>query len=86
MAANAYVLVNVDSDRTEAVVGPLRSIPGASVQEVLGPYDVVVELTGDTTGDIAGVVRSQIRSIPGVTSTVTCYWIEGLYGEGAGGE
>ena len=77
MAANAYVLVNVDSDRTEAVVGRLRSIPGASVHEVLGPYDVVVELTGDTTGDIAGVVRSQIRSIPGVTSTVTCYWIEG---------
>ena len=86
MAANAYVLVKVDSDRTKSVVSRLRLIPGASVQEVLGPYDVVVELTGHTTGDIAGVVRSQIRSIPGVTSTVICYWIEGLYGDGAGGE
>ncbi len=83
MATNAYVLVNVDSARTEAVVSRLRLIPGASVQEVLGPYAVVVELTGDTTGDITGVVRSQIRSIQGVTSAVICYWIEGLYEEGA---
>ena len=86
MAANAYVLVNVDPAKTEAVVSRLRSIPGASVQEVLGPYDVVVELAKDTTVDITGVVRSQIRSIPGVNSTVTCIWIEGLFGEGAGGE
>ena len=83
MATNAYVLVNVDSARTEAVVSRLRLIPGASVQEVLGPYAVVVELTGNTTGDITGVVRSQIRSIQGVTSSVICYWIEGLYEEGA---
>ena len=86
MSANAYVLVNVDPARTEEVVRRLRSISGTSVQEVLGPYDVVVELTSDTTVDITGVVRSQIRSISGVNSTVTCIWIEGLFGDGAGGE
>ena len=78
--------MNVDPATTEAVVSRLRSIPGASVQEVLGPYDVVVELGYDTTVDITGVVQSQIRSIPGVTSTVTCIWIEGLFGDSAGGE
>ena len=86
MAANAYVLVNVEPARTEAVVRRLRSIPGAVVQEVLGPYDVVVELSSDTTVDITSVVRSKIRSIPGVSSTVTCIWIEGIFGEGSGGE
>jgi len=53
MSANAYVLVNVDPARTEEDVRRLRSISGASVQEVLGPYDVVVELTSATTVDLA---------------------------------
>ena len=66
MSANAYVLVTVDPARTEEVVRRLRSISGASVQEVLGPYDVVVELTSDTRVDLTSVVRSHIRSIPGV--------------------
>ena len=86
MSANAYVLVNVDPARTEEVVRRLRSISGASVQEVLGPYDVVVELTSDTTVDLNSTVRSLIRTIPGVNSTVTCTWIEGPLGDGAGGE
>ena len=44
MATNAYVLLNIDPPRTVAVLERLRSIPGAIVREVLGPYDVVVEL------------------------------------------
>ena len=86
MAANAYVLLNVEPARTEEVVKRLRAIPGAVVREVLGPYDMVVELEKDTTVDITSVVRSKIRGIPGVTSTITCMWIEGLFGQDAGGE
>jgi len=86
MSANAYVLVNVDPARTEEVVRRLRSISGASVQEVLGPYDVVVELTSDTTRDLTLTVRSQIRAISGVNSTVTCSWVDGLFADGGGGE
>ncbi len=86
MSANAYVLVNVDPARTEEVVRRLRSISGASVQEVLGPYDVVVELTSDTTRDLPSTVRSQMRDIPGVKSTVTCTFVDGIFGDSAGGE
>ena len=74
MAATAYILVNIEPARTRAVVGQLRAIPGAFVREVLGPYDVVIELEADTQEDITAVLRQQIRPINGITDTVTCLW------------
>ena len=85
MAANAYVFLNVEPARTKEIVAVLEKIPRALVREILGPYDVVVELEEDTTADITAVVRTNIR-IPGVTSTVTCMWMEGPFGNGAGAE
>ena len=86
MSANAYVLLTVEPHRTGEVVSRLRSISGASVQEVQGPYDVIIELASDTTVDLSSTVRSRIRDIPGVKSTVTCTWVDGLFGDSAGGE
>ncbi len=74
MAATAYILVNIEPARTRAVVEQLRAIPGAFVREVLGPYDVVVELEADTQEDITAALRQQIRPIHGITDTVTCLW------------
>ncbi len=51
MAANAYILINVEPASTVAVVEQLRAVHGALVREVLGPYDVVVELEADTQED-----------------------------------
>ena len=77
--ANAYVLITVDPTKTRAVADRLRSIPGALVREVLGPYDFVVELEADTDEDLTAALRTKIRAISGVTSTVTCIWMwEGL--------
>lgn len=86
MSAHAYVLLNVEPAKTTEVVQRLRTISGAFVREVMGPYDVVVELEQDTTVDLSAMVRTKIRSIPGVTATVTCLWIEGFMGPDAGGE
>ena len=74
MAATAYILVNTEPARTQEVVEQLRAIPGAFVREVLGPYDVVVELEADTQEDITATLRNQIRPINGITDTVTCLW------------
>ncbi len=74
MAATAYILVNTEPARTQEVVEQLRAIPGAFVREVLGPYDVVVELEADTQEDITAALRNQIRPINGITDTVTCLW------------
>ena len=86
MAANAYVLLTVEPAKTAMIVDRLRAIPGALVREVTGPYDVVVEITRDTTVDLTSLVRSKIRGIPGVTTSVTCLWIEGFLGPDAGGK
>ncbi len=75
MAANAYVMLNVDPARTGEVVERMRAIGGAMVHEVLGPYDVIVELEAGTNEDLTALLRSKIRPVPGVTSTVTCVWM-----------
>lgn len=75
MSANAYVLLTVEPPRTQAVVERLKIIPGALVREVLGPYDVVVEIEADTPEDVTAILRAKIRPIPGVTSTITCMWL-----------
>ena len=85
MAANAYVLLNVEPQKTDEVAERLSAIPRALIRQVLGPYDMIVELAEDTAVDITSVVRTKIRSIPGVTATVTCLWLEGAEVQ-AGGE
>ena len=50
----------------------LQNIAGAVVHEVLGPYDIIVDLESDTQEDITAILRNKIRPIHGVTNTVTC--------------
>jgi DNA-binding Lrp family transcriptional regulator len=72
MSVNAYILINVEPERIPEVVERLGDIPGGIVREVVGPYDVVVELEVDTEEDLAGVLRHKINPVPGVTNAVTC--------------
>ena len=72
MAVNSYILINVEPARTRAVVEQLQSISGAVVHEVLGPYDMVVDLEADTQEDMTSLLRNKIRPIHGITNTVTC--------------
>ena len=75
MAVNSYILINVEPAVTNVVLEQLRSIPGAMVHEVLGPFDVIVDLETDTQEDATGILRNKIRPIHGVTNTVTCVCI-----------
>ena len=72
MPANAYVLVNVEPENTRSVIARLEGISGAVVHEVLGPYDIIVDLEADTQEDLTAILRNKIRPIHGVTNTVTC--------------
>jgi DNA-binding Lrp family transcriptional regulator len=56
---------NVEPERIPEVLERLGAIPGGIVREVVGPYDVVVELEADTEEDLAGVLRHKINPIPG---------------------
>jgi DNA-binding Lrp family transcriptional regulator len=74
MSANAYILINVEPEKIQEVVGRLLTIPGGIVREVTGPYDVVVELEADTEEDLTGILRHNISSIQGITNAAPCIW------------
>ena len=74
--AHAYILIGAEPAQTQRVMDRLRAIPGARVHEVLGPYDIVIELEVEAPEYITLVLREKIRPIPGILSTVTCTWIE----------
>jgi DNA-binding Lrp family transcriptional regulator len=74
--AYAYVLINVDPAETATVVERLGKIPNAKVREVMGPYDIIVELQADASEYIGKILREKIRPIKGVQNTVTCIWLE----------
>ena len=70
--AKAFVMVNTEPTETLKIGERLRAIRGAVVYEVFGPFDFIVDLEADTPEDLAGVLRSSIRSLRGVTTTLTC--------------
>ena len=72
MAVNAYILINVEPAKTRAVFERLNNIPGAVMDELLGPYDMVVNLEATTQEDLPAILRDNIRPIRGITKTVTC--------------
>jgi len=74
MSVNAYILINVEPERIPEVVERLHAIPGGIVREVVGPYDVVVELGADTQEDLTRILRHNINPIQGITNAVSCTW------------
>ena len=76
MTTYAYVLITTEPARTTDVVERLKRIPRSQVREVLGPYDIVVELEEEAPEYVTRTLREKIRSIPGVLTTVTCTWTE----------
>ena len=75
LSVHAYVLLNLEPAKTQAAIERLKNLPRTMVQEVLGPYDAVMEIEADTQEDITGMLRNRIRPVDGVTNTVTCIWL-----------
>lgn len=75
MSVHAYVLLNLEPAKTRSAIERLEYLPGTTIQEVLGPYDAVMEIEADTQEDITGLLRNRIRPVDGVTNTVTCIWL-----------
>lgn len=73
MAVKAYILITLDTAKTFQAVQALSALPEArAVNEVMGPYDVVVELETREFDDVATVLRERIRLVEGVRNTLTC--------------
>ncbi len=72
MSIKAYVLVVTAPGTTKGVMDILRAIPGvAETHEVMGPYDIVVEVEVEHLTDMPPVLGEKIRKIPGIQSTTS---------------
>ena len=72
MTVKAYVLVVTDPGATKRVYDALSGIKGVTeVHEVMGPYDIIVELDVPNLVDVPPILSSQIRIIDGIQSTTS---------------
>ena len=72
MAVKGYILIVTDPLHTREVYAALRGIPQISdVSEVMGPYDIVAEITVQDLSEIPAILSGQIRRLPGVESTTS---------------
>ncbi len=72
MAVKAYILVVTDPGKTKRVVQSMRDIPGiVQMHEVMGPYDIVVEIEVESLQDIPPILGGKIRTIEGIESTTS---------------
>ncbi len=68
----AYVLVVTNPGETKNVVEALRRVTGVQeMHEVMGPYDIVVEIEVDSLSDVPPILSDKIRTIPGIESTTS---------------
>lgn len=67
-----YVLIVTDPGRTRRVTAALSDVEHVeAVNEVMGPYDIVVEIVTESLADIRPILSDQIRVIEGVESTTS---------------
>jgi DNA-binding Lrp family transcriptional regulator len=68
----AYVLIVTNPGSTRAVLDALAGIPNVQmVHEVMGPYDIVVELVTESLTDIPPILSDRIRTVDGIQSTTS---------------
>ena len=73
MTVGAYVLVQTEVGKAAAVTAALSAFPGVeTANTVIGPYDVIVKMTGDTMDEVARSFQDGIKNIEGITRTLTC--------------
>ena len=72
MPVKAYVLVVTDPGKTRRVKEAMRDVPGIiEMHEVMGPYDIVVEIEVANLQEIPPILGDKIRSIEGIESTTS---------------
>ena len=72
MTVKAYVLVVTDPGKTKKVVQAMRDVPGIiEMHEVMGPYDIVVEIEVANLQDIPPILGEKSRAIEGSESTTS---------------
>jgi DNA-binding Lrp family transcriptional regulator len=70
---SAYVLIQTEVGKAAAVTAAVADVEGVTRAEaVIGPYDAIVRVEGDSMDAVAKTVVSRIQMIDGITRTLTC--------------
>ena len=73
MAVKAYILIATVVGKNKDVASTLREVDHVtSVDLVMGPYDIIVQVDGLTVIEVGKLVTMNIHSLPGVSRTITC--------------
>ncbi len=77
MIASAYILITATAGKVREVMDQIMELRDVShVDAVLGPYDLIVTVTGADFHKIGRLVIEKIHPIPGVERTLTCHVID----------
>ncbi len=69
----AYVLVHTQAMETAETVSMMRKVKGVvATDATFGPYDIVAQVEADNLDNIGRIVIREIRTLPGVSDTLTC--------------
>ncbi len=72
MGIKAYVLIVTDPGQTKQVREELKSVPNVTeMNEVMGPYDIVVEIEVESLQEVPAILGERIRIIDGIQSTTS---------------
>jgi DNA-binding Lrp family transcriptional regulator len=72
MSISAVVLVDVTGDHTKSAYKTITRMAGVkSVYAVTGDHDLIIIVETDTIETLGDLILSRIRSIDGVTKTMT---------------
>ncbi|MDD5312446.1 MAG: Lrp/AsnC ligand binding domain-containing protein [Dehalococcoidia bacterium] len=76
MAAKAFVLITTAVGQTKSVLNGLKKIDGIkSVDAVMGPYDIIAVVEGDSVDSVGKLITEQFHKIAGIERTTTCQTI-----------
>lgn len=68
----AYVLIVTDPGKTRHVHEEINKVPSIKeMHEVMGPYDIVVEIEVESLQEIPEILGERIRTIEGIQSTTS---------------
>jgi DNA-binding Lrp family transcriptional regulator len=72
MAVKAYVLIVTDPVETRNVLRRIREIAAVkNSYEVMGPYDIIIEIEVEDLSQIPPILGEGIRQIAGIESTTS---------------
>jgi DNA-binding Lrp family transcriptional regulator len=76
MGAKAFVLVITSVGHTKGALNKLKKLDGIkSADAVLGPYDIIAEVEGDSIDSLGKLVTEHVHKIEGIERTLTCQTI-----------